>query len=293
MNIFLIIEIIVIIFFLVMFYMRSNLTWAVGLLTVATAVLLNVIRIIFRLDESLDSAGLWLQIVGGLAFGGAAIWLVGLLRPYMGDGFIPTDDTISQNQSAMGAVNGSYVASTDPSGEALLSRRAVGMRNETSEYDRQLLFDQIMQNLSSEDVLDLMFDVEMAENEVVSPMRTMNQTIHNIIDLAGERDQTSDLALAVERILTPVPPDHFPRLSRITIETPQHILRRYLLAFYDLEMLEQMSADLEIDWERLGIGSKQQKVRNLLLWLRRSNRMAELIEAMHARPVVSGNVNLK
>ncbi|MEM8857732.1 MAG: hypothetical protein AAGD96_05400, partial [Chloroflexota bacterium] len=68
---------------------------------------------------------------------------------------------------------------------------------------------------------------------------------------------------------------------------------RYLLTFYALEELEEMSNELEIDWERLGIGSKQQKVRNLLLWIKRRNRDAELIEVMHARPVVSGNVNLK
>ncbi len=292
MNIFLIIQILVILFFFVMFYRRSDFTWAVGLLTVTSAVLLNVVWAIFRLGDLAESAGLWVQILGGLVFGGAAIWLVGLLRPHMGDGFIPSAGiATSQNGSSM--KNGDSPSSNNPNIESLLSRRAVGMQNESSEYDRQLLFDQILQNLSNEDVRDLMFDLEIAENEVVAPMRNMNQTIHNIIDLAADRDQTADLALAVERILTPVPPDHFPRLSRINTETPPTILRRYLLTFYDLKMLEEITNELEIDWERLGIGSKQQKVRNLLLWIRRSNRMGELIEAMHARPVVSGNVELK
>lgn len=291
MNIFLIIQILVIIFFFVMFYRRSDFTWAVGLLTVTSAVLLNVIWAIFGLGDLAESAGLWTQILGGLVFGGAAIWLVGLLRPHMGDGFIPSAVATASDNGSSG-MNGSS-PSQNPNIENLLSRRAVGMQNESSEYDRQLLFDQILQNLSNEDVRDLMFDLEISENEVVAPMRNMNQTIHNIIDLAADRDQTADLALAVERILTPVPPDHFPRLSRISTETPPTILRRYLLTFYDLKMLEEMSGELEIDWERLGIGSKQQKVRNLLLWIRRSNRMGELIEAMHARPVVSGNVELK
>ena len=291
MNIFLTIQIVLIIFCLVMFYRRSDFTWAVGLLTVATAVLLNVAREIFSLDAALESAGLWVQMVSGLAFGGAAIWLFGILRPYMGDNFIPVAQPDADPVKFHW--NGAASSAANPADEQLLSRRAVGMRNEVSEYDRQLLFDQILQNLSNEDVRDLIFDLEMAENEVVAPMNTMNQTIHNVIDLAGERDQTSDLALAVERILTPVPPDHFPRLSRITVETPPTVLRRYLLTFYDLNMLQEMSESLEIDWERLGIGSKQQKVRNLLLWIRRSNRMSELIEATHARPVVSGNVELK
>ncbi len=290
MNIFLIIEILLIIFFLVMFYYRSDFTWAVGLLTIGTVVLLSVIRNIFLPDLPLDAAGLWVQLLGGLAFCGGAIWLFGVLRPYMGDDFLPAMAVPAANENSDAKT--SQIARNPDLGK-LLSERAVGMRNDASEYDRQLLFDQIMQNLSNEDVRDLMFDIEMAENEVVAPMNTMHQTIHNIIDLSIERDQISDLALAVERILTPVPPDHFPRLSRINTETPPTILRRYLLTFYDLAKLEEITTDLELDWERLGIGSKQQKVRNLLLWIRRSNRMGELIEAMHARPVVSGNVNLK
>lgn len=291
MNFFLIIEILLIIFFLVMFYRRPNFTWAVGFLTVSTAVLLNVAWTVFGLTEASETTGFWVQIIGGLVFGGAAIWLFGLLRPHMGDGFIPAGTDAQSSFSA--SANGSSQSSNNPDIETLLSKRAVSMRNETSEYDRQLLYNQILQNLSSEDVKDLIFDLEMAENEVVSPMRTMSQTIHNIIDLAADREQTSDLALAVERILTPVPPDHFPRLSRINTETPPTVLRRYLLTFYDLTLLQEISEELEIDWERLGIGSKQQKVRNLLLWIKRSNRLGELIESMHARPVVSGNVELK
>ena len=286
MSLFLIVQIIVIIFFLVMFYRQPNLTWAVGLLTVATAVLLSVIVSIFRLEEAMAETGLWQQVIRGLAVGGAAFWLMSLLWPQLNDGL----------SSAQGSADVSKVrlqAAVQPDSEQLLSRRAVGMSNEGSEYDRQLLFDQIMQNLSPEDVLDLIFDVEMAENEVVSPTRDMQQTVYNIIDLAQEREQMGDLALAVERILTPVPPDHFPRLSRINTDSPPTILRRYLLTFYSLAELEEMTNELEIDWERLGIGSKQQKVRNLLLWVRRRNRSAELIEVMHARPVVSGNVNLK
>ncbi|MEM8860940.1 MAG: hypothetical protein AAGD96_21670, partial [Chloroflexota bacterium] len=265
MSWFLVVEIIVIIFFLVMFYRQPNLTWAVGLLTVATAVLLSVIVSIFRLEDALSETGLWQQVVRGLVVGGAAFWLMSLLWPQLSSGLSAAQEVADPSRVRL-------QAAVEPDSEQLLSRRAVGMRNEGSEYDRQLLFDQIMQNLSLEDVLDLIFDVEMAENEVVSPTRDMQQTVYNIIDLAQEREQMGDLALAVERILTPVPPDHFPRLSRITTESPPTILRRYLLTFYSLEELEEMSNELEIDWERLGIGSKQQKVRNLLLWIKRRNR---------------------
>ena len=292
MNAFLVIEIILILFFLVMFLRQTNVTWAVGLLTLSTVVLLNVVRIIFDLDDAVIASGLWVQILGGLAFGGAAIWLFGLLRPYFGDGFIPAGNESVQMAGSTNGI-GPMQAAVTPDNEQLLSRRAVGMSRDVSEYDRQLIYDQITQNLGTEDLLDLMFDLEMAENEIVAPTKDMRQTIYNIIEVADEREQMGDLALAVERILTPVPPDHFPRLSRITVESPPTILRRYLLTFYNLDALEEMADDLEIDWERLGIGSKQQKVRNLLLWVRRRNRMGELIEVMHARPVVSGNVNLK
>ena len=276
-----------------MFFRRTNLIWAVGLLTATTAVLFNVAFNIFGANTDPEAIGLWPQILGGLAFGGAAFWLWGLLQPQLNSSNSFSDSKSYANGSNPATATEPISAAVDPSQEQLLSRRAVGMRNEASEYDLQLLYEQIKLNLGPEDVLDLLFDLEMAENEVIAPTNNMNQTIHNIIDTALEKDQIGDLALAVERILTPVPPDHFPRLSRITVESPPTILRRYLLTFYSLEMLEEMTEALEIDWERLGIGSKQQKVRNLLLWIRRRNRMAELIEAMQERPVVSGNVNLR
>ncbi|MFK7801557.1 MAG: hypothetical protein AB8G95_08005 [Anaerolineae bacterium] len=294
MSLLLILEIIVIIFFLVMFFRQTNLVWAVGLLTASTAVLLNVTLNVFGNGANIASLGLWTQILGGLTFGGAAFWLWGLLQPNMGSG------SVNATAPAYGApphsnspapVVGVRSIMDEVDSDLTLSERAVSMRNETSEHDRHLLFDQIKHNLGPEDILDLIFDLEMAENEVIAPTKDMKQTIINIMDLAFERDLMSDLALAVERILTPVPPDHFPRLSRITVESPPTILRRYLLMFYDLDVLEEIAEALEIDWQRLGLSSKQQKVRNLLLWVRRRNRMSELIEVMQARPVVSGNVN--
>jgi hypothetical protein len=155
------------------------------------------------------------------------------------------------------------------------------MSNQASGYDLQLLHDQIRQNLGPEDILDLIFDLDMVENEVVSPTRDMRQTILNIIDLALEREQMSDLALAVERILTPVPPDHFPRVENLQVDTPSTILRRYLLAFYFVDDLEKMAAELDVPWDRLGLASKQGKVRNLLLYLKRRGRLPDLLAILH------------
>ena len=192
MTIFLVTGIALILFFLVMFYRRSDFIWGVGLLAISSAVLLGVTRVVFNLDGSSAMTGLWLQLISGLIISGIALWFLGVLRPWMGDGFFPVGPDSQPSQAAVKL-----------DGEQLLSRRAVGMSNSASEYDRQLLFDQIKQNLGLEDVLDLMFDVDMAENEVIAPTNDMTQTIHNMIDLALERDQISDLALAVERILTP------------------------------------------------------------------------------------------
>jgi len=296
MSTLLILEIIVSVFFLIMFFRQTNWVWAVGLLTTTTAVLLNVAINVFGDGSGSDSLGLWTQVLGGLAFAGAAFWLWGLLQPNFGsvagNSAVPAFGS-SARQSGPVPITGVRSIMDEVDSDLTLSERAVGMRNVSSEHDRHLIYDQIKHNLGPEDILDLIFDLEMAENEVIAPTKDMKQTIVNIMDLALERDLMGELALAVERILTPVPPDHFPRLSRITVESPPTVLRRYLLMFYDLDTLKEISEALEIDWERLGLSSKQQKVRNLLLWVRRRNRMGELIEVMQARPVVSGNVNLR
>ena len=216
MSFLLFIELVIITFFFIMFYRRSNLVWAVGLLTASTAVLLNVALTIFGNDVTLDSLGLWGQILGGLAFGGAAFWLWGLLQPNMS-----IDNSTSPSAfTSLASKNGLGAGAVDAASEQLLSKRAAGMRNDSSEYDRHLLFDQIKKNLGPEDILDLLFDLEFAENEVIAPTKDMNQTIINIMDMANENELMGDLALAVVRILTAVPPDHFPRLSRITVESP-------------------------------------------------------------------------
>ena len=86
--------------------------------------------------------------------------------------------------------------------------------------------------------------------------------------------------LAVERSLTPPSPDTLPRLEKISADSPPTVLRHYLLAYYDLERLQKMTAALNIDWEQIGYGSKKTRVRELLLYLYRRNRVDELIDLM-------------
>lgn len=278
MTVGLIIQLLIIAVFFVMFWRGSKLFWGIGLLTVIGAVLLNTIFTLFGRAELIESLGPWYGFINGVLMAGAAMWLLGVLSPYLGGrwgvGGPPSGGSFSTMEAAAAARN--------PRDIQKLSDRAVSMAREASAYDLQLLHDQIRFNLSPEDVLDLIFDLEIAENDVIALTGDMRQTIINLINLGVEREQTADLALAVERILTPVPPDHFPRLENLRADSPPTILRRYLLAFYYLEDIEKMAAELEIDWERLGLGTKQNKVRHLLLYLQRRNRLQELIELMQA-----------
>jgi len=88
------------------------------------------------------------------------------------------------------------------------------------------------------------------------------------------------LALAVERILTPPAPETLPRLEKISLDSPPTILRHYLLAYYDLEKLQKTAVALGIDWEQLSLHSKKSKVRDLLHYLYRRNRIDELLDLM-------------
>jgi hypothetical protein len=106
------------------------------------------------------------------------------------------------------------------------------------------------------------------------------------MDVAIQNGQTSALSLAVERILTPLPPDHLPRLGKISPDSPPTILRQYLLAHYALFELEKMAVDLDIDWEQLDAGAKREKTRSLLQYLYRRNRITDLLNLMHGFDLV-------
>ena len=276
MSIFLIFELVLIAVFFFLFLRGSKLVWGVGLLTVSSAVLLNEFLNVFGREQTIADLGLWYNVIGGLLFAGAALWLWGMVQP---------NTVVETEQPTEGFTyqQPDRTHITPESQEDRLSRRAASMSREIDPYDRQLLYNQIWQNLSPDDILDLIFDMDFLENEVVSPTKDMSQTIINVMDTAYDEGRMSDLALAVERILTPVPPDHFPRLARLNEETPSTVLRRYLLAFYFMSDLQDLVTELDIDWERLGIGSKQLKVRNLLLYLKRRGRLSELLDLMKSR----------
>jgi hypothetical protein len=271
-NIFLIAKIVVVAFFLIMFLRGNKLFWGIGLLSVTTAVLLDTFLGPFNRDQMVADLGYFCYIISGSLFAGGAVWLWGLLRPMTAAGVSGAASHVRQIQP--------LVVTNEP---PAWHKPAAGDTINTA-YDRQMLYEQIRYRFSPEDVLDLVFDLSMNENDVVAFNQEAHEVIVRIIDLAEERGQTGALALAVERILTPIPRETLPRLEKLSPDSPQTVLRYYLIANYTQSELEGMATELGIDWQMIGGNSKQTKVRNLLLYLYRRNRVEELIDVLQ-RPL--------
>lgn len=242
---------------LVMFLRRPSLVWGVGLLSVTTAVLLDSFLGTFGREELLAELGFFFYIISGALFAGSTVWVWGLLRPVV--------------ETAVSTPAAQQIEEITPQ-----SKPARGPA-----FDQQMLYDEIRGRLGREDILDLIFDLGLNENDVMPLDQDANQLVLNVMDQAAENGQSGALALAVERILTPPPPENLPRLEKIDSDSPSTILRHYLLANYDLSQLKEIALALNIDWERLNSGSKQTKVRSLLLYLYRRNRVDDLIDHLY------------
>lgn len=267
MNWLLVLKFIAIIFFLIMFLRKPSLVWGIGLLTVTTAVLLDTLLGTFDREALVAEMGFFYFIIAGTLFAGAALWFWGLLLPKIRPP-AATSSAIAVPEEIV------LPSSSSP------PRKTGGS---DSFADRQMLYQEIRQRFGREDLLDLMFDLEINENDVLSLDQDMNQLIINIMDYAESTGQCDEMALAVERILTPPPADHLPRLERIQADSPPTILRQYLLANYSLNELQQLAADLNIDWEQLDAGAKREKTRSLLQYIQRRNRLEELVDLMQKK----------
>ena len=261
----LIAKIVVVIFFLAMFLYRANLVWAIGLLTVTSALLLDSFLGAFGREQLEGELGFFFYVVGGVLFAGAALWLWGVLRP------------------AVAAITGVSDAPVRRVARPGRPAPAPAADDEVDAVDRGMLYDQIRTRLSPADIHDLIFDLEFAENDIIAPGEPMNETIIRLMDVAAHQGKQEALALAVERALTPVPPGHLPRLEKLSPDSPPTIFRHYLLAHYEQAELTEMATALEVDWERLDAANKQSLVRNLLLYLQRRSRTADLLALMQSR----------
>lgn len=262
-------KLLVVLFFLAMFIRGSRLVWGVGLLTVTTALLLDSFRLVFGDDSFLDEVGYFQDILRGVLFGGAALWLWGVLRPLA-----------SSDEKAIRAAPATVPLAAAP---PTWTDNGPAVHGETDvAIDRQMLYEQIRYQLGPSDVSDLLFDLRVNENDIIVPNEDVSQLVVRLMNLAERRGQMGELALAVERVLTPWPAERLPRLEKLSADSPPAVLRYYLLAHYNLEQLQTLSERLEIDWEELPGSGKKEKVRHLLLYLYRRNRIADLIEQMNA-----------
>ena len=260
----LIVKIVVVAAFLVMFLRTNKAIWGVGLLTVISAILLDTLLSTFSREEILTELGFFYFVIAGALMAGAAFWLWGLLKFWV-------TPQASQREN---------LAQT-PAAQAVTVPKNISSGNDpATAYDHQELVDQIHERFSPDDLLDLLFDLGLNENDVFVYGQDGNQAIANIVMQAEATGQSTQLALAVERILTPIPADHLPRLEKLGPNSPPTILRHYLLTNYSMTDLQHFSLELEVDWEIIAGDGKKSKVRNLLLYLYRRNRISQLIELL-------------
>jgi hypothetical protein len=269
MSLLLILKLLLVLFFLIAFLRRPSLTWGVGLLTVTTAVLLDTFLGAFDREQLEAELGFLYYAIAGALFSGAAFWLFSLLLPQL------RRETAPALVSAEGQTFQAPVA-------PVRNRTPPSFPPEQG-FDRQMLYEEIRSRFGRDDVLDLMFDLNLPESEVMPLNQDLELLVCNIMDATSRDGATASLALAVERTLTPPPPEHLPRLERLSPESPPTVLRQYLLAHYDLSELQAASAALDIDWEQLDNGNKKNKVRSLLFYLSRRNRIGELITWMQSQ----------
>ena len=243
-----------------MFLRRANWAWATGLLTVGVMIVLDALQ----MRELLADGGFLTWLLGGLVAGGGFVWLVALFRP---------NSLPSQQKNRIPSIEPSYNAPVAP------------VSAENSAVDRQMLFDQIRSRLSPDDIYDLIFDTNLNENSVIAPSQDMQETIIRLMDEAGRAGQSGQLAMSVERILTPLSKDSLPRLGRLSAETPSHLLRQTIIANLSFDDLANLCTELDIDWQEMGSDAKKTRVRRLLRYLQRRSRLPELFEQLQSPSV--------
>lgn len=276
-----ILKLLVVLFFLIMFIRRPSAVWGIGLLTVTTAVLLDTLLGTFNREELLAELGFFFYVISGVLLAGAATWFWGISRPWVAGGK-PSPDAPSAGGMAsvpLAATRTNTPPAPAPKLPPPLPADHVDHYAEAG-YDRQMLFEEIHRRFSRADLSDLMFDLGINELDVATVGQSMDDLIVRVMDEADNSGNASTVALAVERVLTPPPAEHLPRLEKLTVDSPRTVIRHYLLAHYSVEQLQQLATSLDVDWEQLEGADKKAKTRALLLYLYRRNRIDALLETM-------------
>ncbi len=264
MDLFFFVKLLIVIFFLVMFLRGSKVVWGIGLLTVSTAFVLDTIWSTFGREEILADVGFFFYVLTGGLFAGAAIWLWSLLRKHIYAG-VPAEGNS---------------AATPRQIELTIAGDSAPAQGDGAYGAGQELFEQIRFSLGPEDVRDLIFDLQLNENDVLAPQQEMTHTVTRLVNLAQQQEKMGALALAVERILTPVSPESLPRREKLSTDSPPTVLRHYLLAHYSLEALTALASSLDVDYEHMDHSNKSELARSLLLYLQRRNQLGRLIQRL-------------
>lgn len=248
-----VVKIALVVFFLQAFLRRGRPAWAVGLLAVTTAVLLDSLASTWGRERLLEELGFFTYVVGGMLLSGTAFWLWEVLRP---------EGQVSRASARFVPARPAAVA---------------GSAREQAAVDRQMLYDEIRAHLGPDDVLDLVFDLGLNENDVINPGQDMPRVIVALMDEAERLGRLGALGQAVERVLKPLPAQNLPRREKLSPESPPTLLRQFLVANYSLPELQAIAADVGVNWEELGDGPKKTRVRHLLLYLMRRNQLPRLL----------------
>jgi len=296
-----ILKLLVVLAFLIRFIRRPSVVWGIGLLTVTTAVLLDTLLGTFNREQLLADLGFFFYVIAGLLLAGSATWFWGVARQWLPGQPAPVAaaDTPAAAPPPSGPVTSNAVPavltppSSVPPGALIVPQTNVKVDTTSAAlppphadgfaeagFDRQMLHDQVRRRFGPDDLRDLMFDLDVNELDVITPGQTTDELIVSVLDAADRQGQAPAVALAVERILTPPPPEHMPRLEKLNDLTPRTVLRHFVLAHYSVEELQELAAATGVDWEQLDGGNKKEKVRSLLLYLYRRNRIDDLLRAM-------------
>lgn len=279
-----ILKLLIVLIFLIMFIRRPTVVWGIGLLTVTTAVLLDTLLGTFNREELLADLGFFFYVISGVLLAGAATWFWGVVRPLLPGGrFFPEPQAMTASPAMPTPAYVAAPQNVEPAPAPKLPPPLPADHVDDFEqggYDRQMLYEEIRRRFSSEDLSDLMFDLEVNELEVATVGQSMDELIVRVMDEADRNGKASTLGLAVERILTPSPPEYLPRLEKLTADSPRTVIRQYLLAHYSMDQLQQIAAELGVDWEQLEGTDKKAKTRALLLYLYRRDRVAQLLDAL-------------
>jgi hypothetical protein len=280
--------------------------WGIGLLTVTSAALLDTLLGTFNREELLAELGFFFYVISGVLLAGAATWFWGVVQPLLGRS--PGTPAPAMAQPAPAVAQPAPAANDPVAANAAAATTARSRSRAAVEpppppppklppplppdhvddfaeagYDRQMLYDEILQRFSPDDVRDLIFDLDLNEMEVTTVGQSMDDLVVRVMDAADRNGMASTVALAVERILTPPRPENLPRLEKITVDSPRTVVRHYLLANYDIESLEEMARTMDVDWDQLEGTDKKAKTRSFLLYLYRRNRLDAFLDHLRSR----------